>query len=132
MGFNKWIPTIILITTSFSVKAQQIEKVFFNVYTDSLKIGVHNYINVDAKLTSGNYIPLTSKELFFTSNYGSWQGNCLLIDSAYKRDSVIIAIKLKSNPTITDSITLYIKKKEIAEKLKTINEFLRDIRERQN
>lgn len=128
MGFKKMGLCIGFILFSVFCNAQKIEKVFFNVYTDSLKRGVHNYINVDAKLTNGKYIPLTDKELHFTSNYGVWQGNSLYIDSTYKKDSVLISISLKTNPSVADSITLFIKKWESVEKLKTQKEFLEGLK----
>ena len=46
-------------------KAQQIESIEFHLYTDSLKKGVYNYINIDGKMSDGSWRPLntTSKSL---------------------------------------------------------------------
>jgi len=90
--------------------AQHTDSIFFHLYTDSLKKGVHNYINIDGKLSNGRYLPLTSKELILWSNTGKWEGNDLIIDTSYKQDSVVIKASLKANPQQSKSITIYIKK----------------------
>ncbi len=49
-----------------NVKAQNIDSIYFHLYTDSLKKEVHNYINVDGLLQNGRYLPLdTSLSAFF-------------------------------------------------------------------
>jgi hypothetical protein len=68
-----------LIFSSFLGKAQKIDSIYFHLYTDSLKKGTHNYINVDAKLADGKWRPLTAKELTFTSSYGTFEGNELIL-----------------------------------------------------
>ncbi len=97
---------------SFAAKAQQIKAISFNLYTDSLKKGVYNYINVDGKDSSGKYLPLTDNDLEFVSNIGRWEGNSLIIDTANKADSVVITASLKAKPLLKKTIVIYIKKKE--------------------
>ncbi len=110
---------ILSILTAFSIgaKAQQIESIAFHLYTDSLKKGVHNYINVDARLTNGKYLPLSNKEIKFWCNTGHWEGNDLIIDSFYKGDSVVIKATMKEKPTLSATITVYIKKSTYEGKL---------------
>ncbi len=116
---------ILLLFAAFASKAQKVDSIYFNLYTDSLKKGVHNYINVDGKLSTGNYMPLMTDEIIFTSSAGRWEGNSLIIDSSYRKDSVVITAKLKSNPAVAKSVTIYIKKFEAVEKLKTEQEILK-------
>lgn len=115
------------IACSTHLFSQKIESIYFNLYTDSLKKGVHNYINVDGKLSNGRYMPLDASHVTFNSNYGTWQGNDLIIDSAYKKDSVVITATLKQNTAITQSITIYMKKNLNPPKLKTEQEILNDL-----
>jgi len=107
-----------------SLQAQKIDSIYFNLYTDSLKKGTFNYINVDGKTTEGIWMPLTSKEIKFSSSAGKFDGNSLFIDSACKEEKVIVKVFLKSNPGIAREIIIYIKKFEIVEKIKTKEEFL--------
>ena len=46
---------ILLSAVLFSnfLKAQKVDSIYFHLYTDSLKKGVYNYINVDARLQNG-------------------------------------------------------------------------------
>lgn len=111
----------------FKIFAQKVESISFNLYTDSLKKTVHNYINVDGKLSNGKYFPLDATHLTFTSNYGIWEGNSLIIDSSYKKDSVVVTATLKQNTTVTQSITIYLKKNNTAPKLKSEQEILNEL-----
>ncbi|NNV57334.1 hypothetical protein [Limnovirga soli] len=110
------------------VQAQTIDRIEFHLYTDSLKKVVHNYINVDATLSNGKYLPLTQKELIFWSNTGKFINNDLIIDSSYKGDSVIIKATLKNNTSISALITVFIKKIPDDSILKTEAEILQEIR----
>ena len=101
------LPWIFIVSAA---SAQKADSIYFHLYTDSLKKGTHNYINVDGKLSNGRYIPLTDKDLFLWSNTGVWEGNDLIIDSSYKKDSVLIKATLKSNPQQAISIILFLKK----------------------
>lgn len=115
---------IIAVMFSFGAKAQKVDSIFFNLYTDSLKKGVHNYINVVAKLSDGSYYPLTADEVTFTSCAGKWEGNSLIIDSAYQRDSVVVHAALKKDTSKKKSITIYMKKMLVEPELKTQQELL--------
>lgn len=119
---------LIIVCTGLFAKAQKIDSLFFNLYTDSLKKGTWNYINVDGKLASGTYLPLTDKHLTFKSSAGNFERNNLWIDKDYNKDFVVVSITLKENPAINRSITIYIKKKENEEKLKTSEEIMNEIR----
>ncbi|HUR09957.1 MAG TPA: hypothetical protein VM012_01230 [Flavitalea sp.] len=107
-----------------NAEAQKVDSLFFNLYTDSLKIGTHNYINVDGKMSDGRYMPLTGKELLFTSTGGTFSGNSLFIDSSFKDLKVVVKITLKSNPSVWKETTIYIKQSQEVEKLRTVDEIL--------
>ncbi len=113
---------------TFTAKAQKVENIYFNLYTDSLKKGVYNYINVDGKLTDGTYLPLTGKEITFASSAGRWDGNSLIIDSAYKQDSVVVTASLKEHPEIKKNVTIYLKKILTEPPLKTEKELLEELK----
>ena len=107
----KKILSLLFIVVAYSANAQKIDSIYFHLYTDSLKKGVHNYINVDGLLSNGRYLPLSSKQIDFWCNTGTWDGNDLIIDSSYKKDSVVVKATLKENPSLTKSVTIYIKTK---------------------
>jgi hypothetical protein len=94
----------------FLSKAQKVDSIFFNLYTDSLKKGSWNYINVDAKLSNGKYMPLTAKDVNFTVSAGKLEDNSIWIDWNFKPDSVVVSIQLKKDPSVTRTVTIWIKK----------------------
>ena len=87
--------TIIIVAISNTINAQKVDSIFFNLYTDSLKKGTHNYINVDGKLSNGKWMPLAAKEVLFTSSYGVFEGNELILPVICTEDKVIIKAVLK-------------------------------------
>ena len=91
--------------------AQKIDSIFFHLYTDSLKKGTYNYINVDGKMSDGKWKPLSSKEIIFTTNYGFFEGNELVLPDTCIVDSVLVKAVLISQPGIWKEITIWIKKK---------------------
>jgi len=101
---------IVLLFISFFAKAQKVENIYFNLYTDSLKKGVYNYINVDGKLPGGSFYPLMATEVVFKSSAGRWEGNSIIIDSSYKSDSVVITASLKSDLAVNKTVVMYIKR----------------------
>lgn len=115
-----------LLTFSFFARAQKVESIYVHLYTDSLKKGTYNYINLDGKLSSGNYVPLDSSDLIFTSSDGRFSGNSLWIDPDFKKDKVSIKAVLRSDPSMYKEFTMYIKKRPNDEKLKTIDEIMND------
>lgn len=108
-------------------RAQKIDSIYVNLYTDSLKKGTYNYINVDGLLATGNYIPLDSNHLTFKSSAGKFFGNSLWIDSSMHSGCVKIKIGLKNDPAFEKSFVLYIKTKQ-EEKLKTNEEILAEMK----
>ncbi len=110
------------------VNGQKIEGIHFHLYTDSLKKGVHNYINVDGKLADGSWYPLSSKEIQFTASYGIFEGNDLVLPDSPTQKTVTIKAVLKSNSAVWKEVTIPIKTKPDNEALKTTKEIMDDIK----
>lgn len=102
------------------------DSIYFNLYTDSLKKGTNNYINVDGKLSNGKWLPLTSKEIQFSSSNCKFSGNELVIPSDFALDKITVKAVLKSNPSMWLERTIWIKKKPDGD-LPTKDEILRDM-----
>ncbi|MBK8608660.1 MAG: hypothetical protein IPL84_01540 [Chitinophagaceae bacterium] len=109
---------------SYIVKAQKVESIHVNLYTDSLKKGTLNYINIDGKLTNGRYLPLDSTHLIFWSSAGSFSGNNLWIDRDFAPAKVDIKVSLRANPAIVKEFSIYVKQKPDPE-LKTMDEVMK-------
>jgi len=111
-----------------AVSAQKVDSIYFHLYTDSLKKGFYNYINVDGKMSDGTWAPLDSSEILFISDAGFFKGNDLFIDSSYKGETVRVKAILKSNPAIHKETVIYIRKRGFTEPLKTNEEILDEMR----
>jgi hypothetical protein len=107
----------------------KIDSIFFHLYTDSLKTGQNNYINVDGKLSDGTWLPLTSREIEFSSSAGKFEGNELVIPHGFKPEKVTIKAVLRSNPALKLEKTIWIKKLPDPEKLPTSEDILREMKQ---
>lgn len=112
----------ILLTTS--LYSQKVDSIYFHLYTDSLKKGQHNYINVDGKLSNGQWLPLTTKEILFSCPQAKFEGNELIIPTDFKEEKVTVKAVLKSNPKMVIEKTIWIKKKPDDELLPTKEEVI--------
>ena len=119
----KRILPFILVIISFTAKAQKLESIHVNLYTDSLKKGTFNYINIDGQLANGKYLPLDSTQLIFWSSAGRFSGNSLWIDRDFAAEKVDIKVTVRNNPSLTKEFSIYIKRKPDPE-LKTMDELM--------
>jgi hypothetical protein len=118
--------SIVLILSTFLSNAQKIDSISFHLYTDSLKKGTHNYINIDGKTSDGKWKPLTAKDITFTSNYGAFEGNELILPDKPAVEKISIKAVLKSDPALWKEITIWIKKKPDDELLPSTDEVLKN------
>ena len=125
------LPVIFLSLIAVSVSAQKVDSIYFHLYTDSLKKGQHNYINVDGKLSNGRWQPLTSKEIQFSCPNATFSGNELIIPDDFSAEKVTVKAVLKSNPSIFIEKTIWIKKIPDGP-LPTKDEILKGIPERKS
>ncbi len=89
---------VLFLVTATQARSQQIDSLFFHLYTDSLKKGMHNYINVDGKMSNGRWVPLTGKDLLLTASGGNFVGNELVLPVDYAGELVRVKATLKSDP----------------------------------
>jgi hypothetical protein len=124
------LKTFLLILFTLSTiagKAQKIEKIFVNLYTDSLKKGTHNYINIDGQLSNGRYLPLDSTKILFACAQAKFSGNSIIIPANFTEEKVTIKTTLKSDPAIFKEFDVYIKKMEDPP-LKSTNEVMAEMK----
>lgn len=94
----------------YPVWSQKVDSIYFHLYTDSLKKGTHNYINVDGKLSNGKWLPLSDKEIQFTSSHGVFVHNDLVLPADFTEEKITVKAILKNNPAIQREITIWVKK----------------------
>ncbi|MGZ3881397.1 MAG: hypothetical protein ACXVBJ_09270 [Flavisolibacter sp.] len=125
---RKIIVVMTFLMAANAVSAQKVDSIYFHLYTDSLKKGFYNYINVDGKLSDGTWAPLDSTQVLLISDGGYFKGNDLFIDSSYDGETVRVKAVLKTNPSIHKEVVIYIRKRGFTEPLKTNEEILDEMR----
>lgn len=103
--------TLLLGSVWAGSQAQKVDSIYFNLYTDSLKKGTHNYINVDGKMSNGQWMPLTDKEIIFSSSDCRFSGNELIVPADCSADKITVKAVLRSNPSQWLEKTIWIKRK---------------------
>lgn len=122
---KQFLILIFMLAFSFA-QAQKIDSIYVHLYTDSLKKGTYNYINIDGKLSNGQYLPLDTTDILFCSGDGKFYGNSLYIEPDFPKEKVNIKAILKSNPSMYRQFDIYIKKIPNPTKLKTLDEILNE------
>ncbi|ANH82184.1 hypothetical protein A8C56_15495 [Niabella ginsenosidivorans] len=89
--------------------AQRVTEIYVHLYTDSLKKGTYNYINIDGKMSDGSWKPLTSKELTFTTDYGKFEGNSLVLPDHPAVKKVTVTATLKADTALSKTFQIGIK-----------------------
>ena len=123
---------LLLATACLWARAQKIDSIYFHLYTDSLKKGFYNYINVDGKTADGSWYPLTAEEVLFSIPFNDtslyFKSNDLFIDSSYAGETVLVRAMLKSNPNVWKEVKIYLRKRGFDEALKSNEEVLEEYR----
>ncbi|QES87475.1 hypothetical protein [Rhizosphaericola mali] len=110
---NKYVATLLFaffLSKYSDGQVKEFKDIAFHLYTDSLKKGVQNYINVDGLQADGHWFPLDTTLISYSSSGGRWEQNNLIIPTDYKKDSVVIKVFLLNQPIMTQTTTIYIKK----------------------
>ena len=108
----KIIYILFFLLAAGQVNAQKIYSIFVNLYTDSLKLGTYNYINIVGITDKGNFLPLDSSQLIFKSSEGQFIGNNWFYDKNSKPEKIKFTVYLKDNPKMICNFEIYIKMHE--------------------
>jgi hypothetical protein len=106
---KRYLVVITLALVSSPLLAQKVDSIFFHLYTDSLRKGQHNYINIDGKLSNGSWVPLSTKEIDLSCTSAKFEGNELVIPYGFTAANVIVKAVLKANPSIRIQRTIWIR-----------------------
>jgi hypothetical protein len=123
---KQFFPFYLISFFRFFEQGTKIDTISFHLYTDSLKKGTHNYINIDGKTSDGKWKPLTAKDITFTTSYGTFEGTELVLPDNPTVEKLTIKAVLKSDPKLWKEITIWVKKKPDDELLPTNDEILKN------
>lgn len=106
---KKYLLLLFLFAPAMMLRAQKVDSLCFHLYTDSLKKGQYNYINVDGKLSNGRWLPMGPKEIDLFCTEANFEGNDLVIPDNFPHRKVTVQAVLKANPAIRIERTIWIK-----------------------
>ena len=102
---------LLILLLPVTASAQKIDSIYVNLYTDSLRKGSFNYINIDGS-SNGHYIPLDTSYIRFQTSYGKFHGNNLELPVNCTVKKVTIKATLIHNPQISKEFIVGIKQNE--------------------
>jgi hypothetical protein len=108
---KKFLLGLLIMAMAAPAFSQKVDSIYFHLYTDSLKKGQYNYINVDGKLSNGKWLPLTDRELVFTCDEAKFEGNQVIIPENFTPQKISIKASLRSDPSVFIERTVWIKQK---------------------
>ncbi len=120
----KSILLFLFISLSHASFAQKLDSIYFNLYTDSLKKGTHNYINVEGKYKNGRILPVDNSEVIFEADSAKFVGNSLWLPLDFKPKFVKVWVSIKTIPQKKIQIIIPIKQKKDEEVLRSEQEIL--------
>lgn len=89
---------------------RELQRIYFNLYTDSLKPVLNYYVNVEGRYKGDRFLPLDTNTIILTCSRGTLHGMEWVIPKAIDFPSVTFYAVAKSNPALHDSVTVFIQK----------------------
>lgn len=86
------------------------EKIYFNLYTDSIKTVVNYYVNVEGIFKGGRVLPLDANTITITADKGRMEGNEWIAPKQIDFDRVTFMAVAKENSSQRATITVYLQK----------------------
>src|SRR4051812_13754908 len=101
---------LLLLALPIGVYAQkqgtdQLKRVYFNLYTDSIKTVLNYYVNVEGEYRDGSYLPLDTNTVVITADNGSMVGNEWRAPKEIRFEKVTFHVRAKGRHELHDQVT---------------------------
>lgn len=87
-----------------------LKRIYFNLYTDSIKTVLNYYVNVEGEYTDGRYLPLDASSITLTADNGTISGNEWIAPKEIHFEKVTFRAVAKDNPRLHDEVTIWLKR----------------------
>jgi hypothetical protein len=99
----------------FASKAQSnrnedLKRIYFNLYTDSIKTILNYYVNVEGEYRNGQFLPLDANSVTITADQGSIEGNEWIAPKDIHFEKVTFRVTAKGRPELHDQVTVWLKR----------------------
>jgi hypothetical protein len=112
---NRWLKVLSLVLLlPFSSRAQQrnddLKRIYFNLYTDSIKTILNYYVNVEGEYRNGRFLPLDTNSITITADNGRMSGNEWIAPKDIHFEKVTFHVTAKGRPELHDQVTVWLKR----------------------
>lgn len=87
-----------------------LKRIYFNLYTDSIKTIMAYYVNVDAEYRNGSFLPMDTSVIRIIADVGTMSGNEWRAPQVINFEKVTFRASVKDNPAIHDEVTVWLKR----------------------
>ncbi len=87
-----------------------LRRIYFNLYTDSIKTVLNYYVNVEGEYSDGRYLPLDAGSINLTADNGTMSGNEWIAPKEIRFEKVTFRAVARDNPKLHDEITVWLKR----------------------
>ncbi len=87
-----------------------LKRIYFNMYTDSIKTVLNYYVNVEGEYSNGRYLPLDTSAVLIIADRGTMSGNEWIAPERPDFEKVSFRVVARNNPNLHDEITIWLKR----------------------
>jgi hypothetical protein len=87
----------------------KLKRIYFNLYTDSIKPILNYYVNVEGEYSNGRILPMDTSVIFITADQGTMSGNAWIAPPDITFNKVTFRTTARQDPSLTQTITVYLK-----------------------
>lgn len=91
-------------------RGQQVRRIYFNLYTDSIKTQLNYYVNVEAEMSNERYLPMDTSMIEIVADRGRMSGNEWIPPQRIDFDRVRFTVRLKGDPSMRAETTVFLKR----------------------
>jgi hypothetical protein len=91
-------------------RSEELKRIYFNMYTDSIKTVLNYYVNVEGEFRNGKYLPLDTNTVIITADNGIMSGNEWIAPKDIRFEKVTFRVVSKGNSKLRDEVTVWLKR----------------------
>lgn len=113
---NKWMKVFLLLAllpagaSAQTKDNRELKRIFFNLYTDSIKTILNYYVNIEGEYKDGSYLPLDNRSVELTADHGTISGNEWVAPKDINFEKVTFTVTAIGKPELRDRVTVWLKK----------------------
>ena len=105
--------SILFFAPARAQQGSRLKRIYFNLYTDSLKPVLNYYVNVEGEFANGRFLPLDTNDVTLTCDHGTLAGmEWVIPKTPVDYPCITFRVISKTNPALRDSVTIFIQRRK--------------------